>query len=402
MEFSLQFGIDKKTTRFNKKYLLTGIVRERQSTMRDQILYQKHLNTIFGSKSLDDFSNEETEKSFEVLLQILPNEGKLYKYRSFAKDKFDNYYDALEKGYLWFPCVLDLNDDLDTVLYYDPVVEVENIRNYLLKNPRLYISAILRCSEEPIQIGFNRLDDDAFYKVIDCYDIETGKLDSSKAIKLLGKLGIPTRQAISFLKKVDDFVETFIANHQEIIESVALRFANANADMRKAYYVYSMSETYQSDPMWALYGNNNRGFCIEYDYYKAKSLSIEDKKKLLNTFGAIYSDTVKEFSFVKIIKYILADKKDKQLQTEALMELFEQLMTKRADWSFEKEWRIMLVNLEDNKIPIDIVSKIIIDERVLETQESKRLIELCKRKKWSVLIRKTQYINVAHKFEELL
>ena len=54
-------------------------------------LYQKHIETIFGIKKIDDFSNEEVEDAFSVLLEILPNEGKLYKYRSFEIGKFENY-----------------------------------------------------------------------------------------------------------------------------------------------------------------------------------------------------------------------------------------------------------------------------------------------------------------------
>ena len=46
------------------------------------------------------------------------------------------------------------------------------------------------------------------------------------------------------------------------------------------------------------------------------------------------------------------------------------------------------MTLEDSKVYFDLVSKIIIDERVLETQESKKLIELCKQKKWNVLIKR--------------
>ena len=35
-------------------------------------LYQKHIETIFGIKKIDDFSNEEVEDAFSVLLEILP------------------------------------------------------------------------------------------------------------------------------------------------------------------------------------------------------------------------------------------------------------------------------------------------------------------------------------------
>ena len=365
-------------------------------------LYQKHIKTIFGVKKIEEFSNEEVENAFNVLLQILPNEGKLYKYRSFEKGKFENYYDALEKGYLWFPQADNLNDDFDTVLYFDPLVEAENIRNYLLANPRLYFKAIVSYSSEPLKIGYSQLDNEAFNKVIDCYDLNTGELDKSKAIKLLSKMGTTTQKAIKYLKEVDAFIEQFIINNKDALEKVVESFVNINIAIRRDSYIYSMSETYQSNPLWAFYCNNSQGFCIEYDFNKAKDFDIEKKKKLLNTYQVIYSDKVEDYSFVNMLKWLLTGKKDDELYLQANLDLFTQLMTKQADWSFEKEWRIMLAKLEDNKVYLDFVSKIIIDERVLETQESKKLIELCKQKKWNVLIRKTQYINVAHKFEELI
>ena len=364
-------------------------------------LYQKHIKTIFGINKIEEFSNEEVENAFNVLLQILPNEGKLYKYRSFEKGKFENYYDALEKGYLWFPQADNLNDDFDTVLYFDPLVEAENIRNYLLANPRLYFKAIVSYSSEPVKIGYSQLDNEAFNKVIDCYDSNTGELDKSKAIKLLSKMGITTQKATKYLKEVDAFIEQFIINNKYALEKVVESFVNINIAIRSDSYIYSMSETYQSDQLWAFYCNNNQGFCIEYDFNKAKDFDIEKKKKLLNTYQVIYSDKAEDYSFVNMLKWLLTGKKDDELYLQANLDLFTQLMTKQADWSFEKEWRIMLANLEDNKVYFDLVSKIIIDKRVSETQESKKLIELCKRKKWDVIIRKTQYINVAHKFEEL-
>ena len=365
-------------------------------------LYQKHIETIFGVKKIEDFSNEEVENAFNVLLQILPNEGKLYKYRSFEKGKFENYYDALEKGYLWFPQADNLNDDFDTVLYFDPLVEAENIRNYLLANHRLYFKAIVSYSSEPVKIGYSQLDNEAFNKVIDCYDLNTGELDKSKAIKLLSKMGTTTQKAIKYLKEVDAFIEQFIFNNKDALEKVVESYVNINKTFRNMFYIYSMSETYQSNPLWAFYCNNNQGFCLEYDFRKAKDFDIEKKKMLINIFEVVYSDSIEEYSFVSTLKWLLTGKKDNDLYLKANLDMFTQLMTKQADWSFEKEWRIMLANLEDNKVYFDLVSKIIIDERVLETQESKKLIELCKQKKWNVLIRKTQYINVAHKFEELI
>ncbi len=209
------------------------------------------------------------------------------------------------------------------------------------------------------------------------------------------------QKAIKYLNEVDTFVEQFILNNRGALEEVVNNFVNINIAIRRDSYIYSMSETFESNPLWAFYANNNQGFCIEYDFNQAKKFDIDKKKMLLNTYRVIYSDDATSYSFVDVLKFILTGKKDIALLLKANLELFSQLMTKQQDWSFEKEWRIMLTNLENSKVPLNLVSRIIIDERVLKTNESKMLIELCKQRKWGVLVRKTQYINVAHKFEEL-
>ncbi len=364
-------------------------------------LYDNHIKNIFGVKKIEEFSEMEVDEAFNLLLQLLPNGGKLYKYRSFEKGKFENYYDALKSGYLWFPQADKLNDDFDTILYFDPCAEAENIKNYLLENPRLYFKAILSYSDEPIKIGYSSLDHKAFNKVMDCYDLNNGKLDESKAIKLLLKMGIELAKAKRYIIEVDTFIEQFILNNKEAIEEVVKSFININKTIRSSNYIYSMSETYQSNPLWAFYCNNNQGFCIEYDFTKSKDFDIEKKRMIINTFAVKYNDEVKDYTFVNMLKWLLTGKRDDGLLLKANLDLFTQLMTKQADWAFEREWRIMLANLEDNKVAIDLVSGIIIDERVLETGESKKLISLCKERDWTVLVRKTQFINAAHKFEKL-
>ena len=54
--------------------------------------------------------------------------------------------------------------------------------------------------------------------------------------------------------------------HKDAIEKVVESFVNINLAIRRDSYIYSMSETYQSNPLWAFYCNNNQGFCIEYNF----------------------------------------------------------------------------------------------------------------------------------------
>lgn len=363
---------------------------------RDE-LYQEHLKTFVEEKK-DGFSDEEAENAFDVLLDVLPNDGKLYKYRSFEPSKFNNYYTALKDGYLWFPNANQLNDDLDSVLRFDPITEANNIRNYLLSNPRLYFKAMMAYRPDSFMVGLDERDYNSFREVVDCYDLDTGKMDTTKALRLLAKRRIHTPRALQYLKDVDTFVENFILKNKGALDGVVENFININCSIRRDSYIYSLSETYESNPMWALYANNNQGFCIEYDFQKAKAFDTIKKRMLLNTYRVIYSDTIEEYSFVDNLKYFLTGKKDTELCAKANMSIFRQLMTKQADWSFEKEWRIILMNLPDNRIYFDLVSRIIIDERALGSDEADRLIRLCRERKWDVLIRTIQYINVAHQY----
>lgn len=368
--------------------------------MEEKDLYQKHLETLCGAKEIEDFSEEETEKAFDVLLRVLPNEGKLYKYRSFEEGKFNNYYNALKDGYLWFPSAQELNDDLDTILYYDPLVEINRAEEHFLKNIKQYLEYFLKANSALVK-GIRDLDIEIVAKVAQCYDREQREINKKQATRILVSFGMPLKDVNNYIAQNEQFVKCFLTNNETLFSQETRKIAEINKVTRERCFIYSMSEAYATNPMWAFYANNSNGFCIEYDFNKAKQFDAQKKKLLLSTFRVIYDDNSQDFTFIDLLDYIYSGSKDMALYAKIRSSIFKSLATKQIDWSFEREWRIMLSDLKDNKVYLDIVSRIIIDERVLETEDSKKLIALCKERGWGVLVRKTQYINVAHKFEEL-
>ena len=93
---------------------------------------------------------------------------------------------------------------------------------------------------------------------------------------------------------------------------------------------------------------------------------------------------------------------DKELLKKAGRDILEKTITKLSKWKEEKEWRIFLCNLdENNKIYADIVSGIIIDERIINCDNSKRLIDLAKNRKWNIKVRKKNRLGTSHIYEEL-
>lgn len=64
-------------------------------------LYNEHLDEMFGSTELDKLDEKDVDRIAARLLGCLPNNGKLYKYRSIEGEAFEYAYDGLEKGYLY-------------------------------------------------------------------------------------------------------------------------------------------------------------------------------------------------------------------------------------------------------------------------------------------------------------
>jgi len=73
------------------------------------------------------------------------------------------------------------------------------------------------------------------------------------------------------------------------------------------------------------------------------------------------------------------------------------MITKRVDWKPEKEWRIFLNNVE-HKLPADLISGIILDERILNTENANKLIALAKERGWTLTVRQKNLVQTAHKY----
>lgn len=100
------------------------------------------------------------------------------------------------------------------------------------------------------------------------------------------------------------------------------------------------------------------------------------------------------------MEYYLGAKQDIQKIQSETYNMLTRLITKKIDWKHEKEWRLFLSNTE-NKQYIDLVSGIIIDERVLNTENAKRLIELSNKRGWSITVRRKNITTTKHIYEKM-
>lgn len=69
------------------------------------------------------------------LLSFLPNNGRLYKYRSIEGEAFEYAYDGLKNGYIYMARANTLNDDLDSTLNFDVERDLERQMNLFVEKP---------------------------------------------------------------------------------------------------------------------------------------------------------------------------------------------------------------------------------------------------------------------------
>lgn len=113
----------------------------------------------------------------------------------------------------------------------------------------------------------------------------------------------------------------------EAMERARIDFDTIIPEYAKSTFFVSLSETPTNKPLWGHYGDKGKGICLGFHF----DLSI-DGDKLLNKveYDGPYTIHVEEVN---------------QFETppERLKEIIAGVLTtKRAEWSYEKEWRLLI------------------------------------------------------------
>lgn len=365
-------------------------------------LYKEHLDEMFGATALDDLAESDIDRIVVRLLSFLPNNGRLYKYRSIEGESFEYAYDGLKNGYIYMARANTLNDDLDSTLNFDVEKDLNRQMMLFVDKPWLYLDAWVKANSN-VPIFRNANDEEAYQIVMSCVDSKTYEIDKRKAVRLFSQYGIEPAIVEKYIEELLKLVDNEIHKHSGDLKSPLSALVNFNNDSRKDLYVFSMTEDYDSDTMWAYYANSNKGFCIEYDYNKVKNMQLDKKRLLISLYKVIYKKQFEEHSFVDMLQYFIGGKKDKELLKKANMQAISHMITKLDKWKEEKEWRIFLCNLDsNNKIFVDMVSGVILDERITEIDNGKKLLSLAHENNWKIRIRKKNRNGTDHYYEDYI
>ena len=362
--------------------------------MIESSMYEKHLQFMQSVYSIDDISESSLIAQFDLLLSCLPNGGKLYKYRSLCGKSFSYAYDGLANGYMWIASVKTLNDDFDSVMISDAESEGKRFIDYIMQDYDKTLYTLVKQRGQQYWDNDEQLKQTSFESFLKVFDPVSGKMDDGILIQVLRSSEHVTEQLNALrkmLKCLTDDLHLFIDQHLK-------ELFNANIVSQERFRVFSMSESYDLGNMWGYYADSGRGFCIEYDYNRVKDLGPTAMRYLLNTYKVIYSETPKEISPEFLAEAFFFSPDDSSLKEQLERFILEKVLCKDKYWENEKEWRIVLGNT-DCKMPVDIVSAIIIDERSLQKTNAQKLIRLCKKRGWQVKVRKNHLFNTSHSYD---
>ncbi len=156
--------------------------------------------------------------------------------------------------------------------------------------------------------------------------------------------------------------------------------ANQEFENRKNDYfgIFSVSENNNNILMWSHYSNKHRGFCVGFDV-----------KKLMLFFGNLF----KSEESLNVIPCNVIYSQDYPILNPYTMDpsvlIMRSLTYKSMDWSYEKEFRLLLIDGTDRSfiLPEGIIKKVILgckmskkhEEEISEILKQKnKIIELMK------------------------
>lgn len=353
--------------------------------------YKDYENKLYSYTNEHVFTEEELHALFAELLSVLPNNGKLYKYK--CLETF--HVDELEEKYIWIPSAKDLNDNKDCVFNANSFEEIMKISHFLAKKDN-FIRVLAMGIFSDLQKENSKV---AYEDVLACFENlykYSEKVWSLKFNNFCVTFKLNNEQCNKILTIIR-FLKSYV-NINDAIENYVKTFIQMQERVRNEMHIFSLTSSFKKDSMWAYYAKN-QGICLEYDFNKIVDWKI--KRLFINTYKVRYGKK-KKFSYTKLIQSKIHN--DEKANQESDRMIMSQLLTKDKSWSTEEEWRIVSSfrkNEKGYKLSLDIVSAVYVDYSVLHDKKALKIISLAKANNWNVYVRFFDKYNAEYCYETI-
>lgn len=313
--------------------------------------------------------------------QEIPNQ-RLYKYRVCNQNNFS----ALEKNSIYLSRASEFPDVFDSKLFYNFEKLSKRQKYKLVQTLRLgeYSKAYLENHWDKINGTFHpRLVKDFLEQ---CYDNDF-YLQEKKLLKFVQRNFSYNQQEVyfDFLRLDEIFARDGRGEEvfKWIVEKEKKDSIWISEEQQKETFVCSLTEDGSNASMWENYADNYSGFCIEYSF---ESVGVNHiKNNLLRTclsqlVPMIYTDKT---HFINGYDFMI--EQNRMMYQEGCGEqrekfdlfyyytIFTLLLTKKKDYEWEREWRIVLHNLDKQVVYFPFATGIYLGKKIKEKHKSRLL-----------------------------
>ncbi len=178
-------------------------------------------------------------------------------------------------------------------------------------------------------------------------------------------------------------IREIISKSKEDIENKIVKIRRANIRVA-CFSALTKDEKFKKNiAMWSHYADNHKGFCVEYDLSflnDPTSFTIEDHKYYdesyhqiyleerlraaikAGLFPVIYTSSRMNIPFTKLQSIKIDDDGNLKHNNDIDAILYKTYIVKSSNWSYEKEWRLIIdgtiSNYYDNKIPFPYIKRV--------------------------------------------
>jgi len=199
--------------------------------------------------------------------------------------------------------------------------------------------------------------------------------------------GSETFQFLDFLQAL---VNSTVGAHElpELAEVKEQIRTASNEAMEKSRNLISkqcrvtcLSERMDSPLMWSHYANKHYGFCLEYDFTHTIVKRYPDLNLAkIMLLPVIYSEQRPLLTkAVTNPKFLVQYMKTQKLPNEIIESIVYGMLFKSIDWAYEREWRIIGLNIETPFMKLPPARKLFLGANI-EDSAKERLIAIARKK----------------------
>ncbi|MBQ2710925.1 MAG: DUF2971 domain-containing protein [Clostridia bacterium] len=378
-----------KLQEYKKSLIYEYVTGKKEVVQMANNAYKEYEKMLYSYANESILSEDVVNELFSELLKVLPNNGKLYKYKALSTF----HLDELEDKYVWFSSAKNLNDKKDCTFNVLFPKEMEALVKFFLKddNYRKFLATSLHSGLAKFcrDLTLTMVED-----ALKCFSGNGPKLANLQFDAFCKKYRLNKSQKQLLLQTSQLY--RIVEPSDQLIRNIVGRMFNQMQEVRNSMHILSLTTSYDKDSMWAYYCNNE-GICIEYDFARINTAAL--KRVFINTQKVRYGKK-KKFSIVELFKSKIYN--DHLVESEKM--IFEQLLTKEKSWRAEEEWRTIINdrgNTTGSKIPADIVSAVYLDYSILQKDKAQQIISLAQTNKWAIYIRYFSELEGQYRYVEL-